>query len=1097
MCVVAGPGSGKTRVLVERFRWLVQRKGIQARRILAITFTEKAAANMRRRLVESFPAASAERKDVERAYISTIHAFCARLLRENAIEAAVDPEFRVLDEWEADFDLRHGIEETLEREYAAHPERVREFLRRFGPSDVPESLFGLYQALRAADVSVVEAGRIPRPGSSQQCWQRLLAAYDRLASLPSPAWNAGQAQALHEALRWRARATALPALFVGPEHLSALRQISINLNHFKRGSEQVELLREIRENLVPSCRAAVLLEENAEARQWLIERLVEADSRYRESKRQAGALDYADLEEGAIRLLEKTGHRAVASFDYLLMDEFQDTNPLQAKLAGLLRSPGNFFAVGDINQSIYGFRHADPQVFRDYRETTRERGGHVVELFENFRSRPEVLRAIQAIIAGAQGVEAQELKAEREFPPREGPFLEVFAVHAGDSDEALRWEAGHVAARIGQLCGALEIEAEPSARPARYGDFAILLRTTAQVRVFERVLRRRGIPCQVTEGRGFYETREINDLLSFLRVLINPCDEISLAAVLRSPLAGVSDETLLRLKLALGSQADGSLIDALGLTAGLPEDEALKLDRFRSLLDRYRRSRDYAPLDRLLARLLSETGYEAWLLEQPGAELAPGGAPSHMAANVRKLLALARRFHASGLTGIQGFVERVEALRRDEVREAEAEPPEQTADAVQLMTVHAAKGLEFPVVILPAINRGTRRDQDPVTFAPNIGVGMRWRDPATGKLEADAVARKIADERGASNREETHRLFYVAMTRAQERLILSASFGTQVSAGQWASPVGKNLDIDWKQIDNEARAVVLRGIPLRLFQTNQAPALPAAPPVEAAEAPETTWIERLPAEEQGDTAVAASAVTLFAACPRRYYLSRYLGFDFPSRDRKGAVTDQEDPPPEPDEMDSTEFGRHVHALLAGAVARPDAAPEALRLVENFESSPWGRRAAVAARIEREQDFLLALDGRLLRGQIDLWFEEGGEIVLVDYKTDDVKAGEVAARAAEHELQLRLYGLAIERIAGARPHRALLYFLRPNVAVDVAVGPPALADAAAKVEELFQAQSALSFPLRVGEHCFRCPHFRGICPAQYPVSQPRVRAVASE
>src|SRR6185369_8497992 len=175
------------------------------------------------------------------------------------------------------------------------------------------------------------------------------------------------------------------------------------------------------------------------------------------------------------------------------------------------------------------------------------------------------------------------------------------------------------------------------------------------------------------------------------------------AAVLRSPLVGLSDETLLRLKLP------GALLaDALAQPSGLPPEQAGKLEQFRDRVARFRRDRDYVPPDQLLGRLLSETGYEMWLTGQPGG--------AHGVANVRKLLALARRFAASGLGDLAGFVERVEDLRRQEVRESDAQPPEQTSDAVQLMTLLAAKGLEFRVVFLPAINRKPRNESDPVRF---------------------------------------------------------------------------------------------------------------------------------------------------------------------------------------------------------------------------------------------------------------------------------------------------------------------------------------------------------------------------------------------
>ncbi len=959
VCVVAGPGSGKTFVLVERYKWLVCERRVPPHRILAITFTNKAADNMRRRLVESFPPGSPERQSVERAWISTIDAFCARLLRENAIEAAVDPEFRVLDQWEADSELRRAIEETLEQEYRARLSHVREFLRTFAGNDAHACLFDLYQAVRAAGVSVSDAARITPAATSSQ--------------------------------------------------------------------------------------------------RWVAEVFGAIDERYRQAKRQAGALDYADLAEHAIALLKKTNKRAAESFSFILMDELQDTSPLQARLLALLRRPGNFFAVGDINQSIYGFRHADPAVFAEF----RKQAGDTVDLPENFRSRPEILSAIEQIMGRTAGFEPHRLRAARQFPTATVPCLEIFIVRGGDNDETQRREAEHVAERIAQLHGRLLLRSGP----AEYGSFAILTKTSGQARIFERALRQHGIPCQVTEGRGFYEASEIRDLLHFLRLLLNPLDEISLAAVLRSPLAGVSDDTLLRLKMA-----SPSLFEGMQRAQDLSPVEEQKLEIFRGRLERYRSERDSVPLDRLLGRLLAESGYEAWLLQQPGG--------AHKTANIRKFLALARRFHASGVSTLRDFVDRVEDLRRQEAREAEAEPPEQSSDAVQVMTVHSAKGLEFPVVVVPCINRRWRADLEAMRFSATHGIGVKWRSAAGEEGEWDAAGEAISSERKARRAAESQRLFYVAMTRAEELLVLSASFGSQVRRDEWARNLADNLSLDLKQIDNTPRAVTLNGCRVRLLQANQEPAPTPAPAVERAALAPVVWLERLPAGHQPDASVAVSSVALFAQCPRKYYLSRYLGFDQAAR----TLPDDDFPPPAPDEMDSTEFGRHVHAVLAGTVLRENARPEALALADSFASSPWGRRASAARRVEREQSFLFDLDGRLIRGQIDLWFEDDDGVVIIDYKADQVSTAEAPLRAAEYELQLRLYALAVERLAGARPSRALVCFLRPNVAIDICLDDTSLDAARRAVADLFDAQAANNFPLRVGEHCHRCPHFAGLCPA---------------
>jgi ATP-dependent helicase/nuclease subunit A len=1061
VCVVAGPGSGKTRVLVARFRWLVEEKRIPVRRLLAITFTEKAAAHMRRRLVGSFPPESEARRQVERAYISTVHGFCARLLRENAIEASVDPEFRVLEEWEANFELRRAIDDALESAYQADAGAARQFLSRFGAPDVAECIFSVYGALRAAGVPAGEAGRMADRHDWREKWRELREAFEKLARLPTERWKPSQRAALDEFLASGRPVSQLGGQAPGREHFRALSEMRVDLGKLKLGSGQRELARTIREDIVPACRAALLLDSNRASRQWFLEALSEADRRYRAGKEAAGALDFADLEEGAIRLLESpAGGRLREEFSFILMDEFQDTNPQQARLVGRLRRPGNFFAVGDINQSIYGFRHADPTVFAAYRQETQERG-HVVELFRNYRSRAEILRGVSMIIEKAEGIEPQALEPGRELEPAPAPCLEVLAVHAAESDEALELEARHTGSRIRELA---------SEGRFPYGGIAVLLRTSAQVRVFEREFRRQGIPCEVTEGRGYYEAREVNDLMCFLRVLLNPRDDISLAAVLRSPLAGLSDESLVRLKSPSSRLAE-SLETA---AAELPEGEARQLAQFRERLARYRRDRDYTALDRLLGRLLAETGYESWV------RLQPGGA--HAVANLRKLLSLARRFSGAGSEGLQGFVERVEDLRREEARESDAQPPDQTADAVELMTVHAAKGLEFPAVFLPAVNRRPRAEADPVRFRPGIGLGMRWRDPVSGEEKPDSVYEAVAEEARSSRREESQRLFYVAMTRAEELLVVSVSFGSQVRAEQWAKNLQDNLAIDLRQIDQQVRIEERQGLAVRVLRTSQEPAPAPFPPAGQPAPAEPAVLERPLVDDQSDTAVAATSVALFAHCPRRYYLSRYLGFD--GNGRPAAARGGEERP-EPDEMDSSEFGRHVHAVLAGVIPPESAHPEALRLATAFEASHWGRRAAFAEQIHREQSFLLALNGRLLTGQIDLWFREGGETVLIDYKTDEVSAPETGRRAADYEWQLRLYALAVERLGGGGPLRAVLYFLRPNVAVEVPAGRTETAAAQAKVEQLCRAQSSLEFPLRAGDHCFRCPYFRGLCPAKVP------------
>ena len=259
------------------------------------------------------------------------------------------------------------------------------------------------------------------------------------------------------------------------------------------------------------------------------------DRLYRERKQQAGALDFADLEEFTVRLLEDhpdTRARLQRQFDHILMDEFQDTNGQQAKLIQLIRPPDRFYAVGDINQSIFGFRHAEPAGFAAYRDDVLARGRHLVQLVDNFRSRADILRAVETVTAGTPGIEDRALVAGRKFDDAPDYSVEVIAA------PELAMEAQWVARRV------LEFG------EFAFQDIAVLVRNTEVIPEFTAAFDAAGIPYVVNRGRGFYASREVNDLTHLLRVIANPRDEISLAVVLRSPLVNASEEALLRLKMS-------------------------------------------------------------------------------------------------------------------------------------------------------------------------------------------------------------------------------------------------------------------------------------------------------------------------------------------------------------------------------------------------------------------------------------------------------------------------------------------------------------------------------------------------------------------
>jgi CRISPR/Cas system-associated exonuclease Cas4 (RecB family) len=240
---------------------------------------------------------------------------------------------------------------------------------------------------------------------------------------------------------------------------------------------------------------------------------------------------------------------------------------------------------------------------------------------------------------------------------------------------------------------------------------------------------------------------------------------------------------------------------------------------------------------------------------------------------------------------------------------------------------------------------------------------------------------------------------------------------------------------------------------------------------EVASAPAEELLDRPAAGGQHDTNATVTALSKFAACPREYFLRYYLGFE--GRTRKFAEGRVDLP--------ASELGTQVHALLAG-LPLADANADAVRLASVFRQSALGRRVARAARVEREFDFLMAVEDLVIRGQVDLWFEEGGELVIVDYKTDEVTASQARERAWDYGPQLRFYAMAVERMAGRPVDRGWVHFLRPNTAVEVDLSPSLLDSPEQLVRDFQEAQETGEFPMNEGERCLRCEYFRGLCPA---------------
>ena len=1009
VCVVAGPGSGKTHVLVERFAWHVE-QGVPAERILAITFTEKAALEIRQRLARRFAHRDDLHREIDRAPVSTIDGFCLKLLKENAIAAGVDPEFKIFDEMDAYAEQIAALERVLNRFANTRRDEFRKLLDAWKATSLVPNFLDVYEAMRTGQgLDSLDQRLEPNFADSLR---ELRTTVQRMVDTHGPATSDKQAEKLRGLRQWLSRDPKGAALWPW------LAAFDANKTTFRKGPIYQTLDR-VKEELIPAVDASLA---TAHFRpEWRVLRDIIAgfDTEYRARKRELAALDFGDLEEQALALLRRDRRLRKDlqdEFDFILMDELQDTNPLQWAILDEIRQPDRFFAVGDINQSIYGFRHAEPDLFDLFQKGFAERRQAVEELRRNYRSRSEILDAVGAVTATLPGIQPHALLAEREFPPKAEPSVEVIFA------ESAQAEALWISRRICDLKGRLRLDRRGKPGPVEFSDFAVLARNSAVFEELENALQRFAVPYIVQRGRNFFDELEVVDLTNWLRVLARDDDEIAQYGLLRSPFFRCSDEDLFTYRLS---------------NTPVPPDLTAKIAALRT------KAASGETADLLLARLMDECGYETTL--EPRAR-----------ANVRKFMAFLRRLQSEFPGNIESWLRAIRDLRRLG-REPNA-PLVDATEAVRVTTIHMSKGLEFPIVFIMGMQKGTDSFAAPLSWSAEAGLGVNWRAPGTEDSTPDAA--HLANRQRSRQREEreSNRLLYVAMTRAEEHLVLSFEKGRK---GSWPDFIESGLGIHWNIPPNHA--VVQNNI--RLHRVVGDPDIPEpTAPASGVQPANVVWLSPLSEERQPESALPVTAIIDYAQCPYRFFLGSVAGW------------------PKPAPGAAAQTGTTVHALLAGQPAQ-DATPVAKTLADAFRNSVLGQRAARAQTVEKEFGFLTAIGETIVAGVIDLWFIESDRLVVVDYKTDR-RPSEEKLRA--YERQLQFYAITLEKLTGRPVDEAYLFLLRSATAHRVPVDSVSKSSAAELVRV---AASAKEFPRREGTQCLYCPFYKGVCPAQPELASP--------
>jgi ATP-dependent helicase/nuclease subunit A len=1087
--VSAGAGTGKTTVLVERFVKAVCERGLDIDSLLVITYTERAAGELRDRirgrLVEAGRPELA--RELDAAWISTIHGFCHRLLRSHPFAAGIDPRFRVLDDAQARVLQREAFERAL-TDFCAEEDAERlGLLSTYGVRALRRMLTGVHETLRAAGRPLrLELGE--RTG---------------LAARREELEEAARLLAADEEAGETARATAARTLDVLAER--TLPDRLLDLGELKAKGERAASYEEARR----AVEQAALDELAARDRDLLQELLEGFGLAYREAKERESALDFEDLQLSARDLLRDdpaVRERESWRFRSIMVDEFQDTNRLQCELVDLLAEGPDgkeLFFVGDEFQSIYRFRHADVEVFRE----RREESGGVLALTQNYRSRPEVLAAVNHLFSSEFGAEFQPLAAAGRFPdPVFGTPVELLVTdkssYAGTPTHWRRAEARHIATRVRALVDSGEASA---------GEIVLLFAAGTDAEHYEDELRRAGLQTYRATGRGYFGQQQVVDLLAYLRLLHNRYDDEALLTVLASPLVGLSNDALVLLRRAAPKRPL-----FLPFERGLPADlSAEDLRLCRAFLQRYERLAGAAnglSLERLCERIVADHDYDLAVLVQWDGR--------RRYANMRKLARLARSYEELRGRDIEGFVRFVREQEAVGARELEAVAEEEDADAVRLLTIHAAKGLEFKVVIVADAGRDRNAPSpDEILCLPDGRFGFRVADPATGARRAAFEYEQVRDAEREAERAERLRLYYVAMTRAIDRLIVSGAIDPARTADR-ATPIGwvlSRLEAQELEIADDGPLELVRDgarLLVRIDRHRPEPAERAGEPEDSAEAeleegqlalfagqevaplpapaPRLPELARVPAPPLHKVRrLSYSALALFDRCSYRYYVERVAGMK--PADAHGSV-------PGATGLAATEVGDAVHRLLETvdltAPAVPDVEPvrawypaatdEELERIRAFVSSycesELALRIAGLAGAAAERPFAFEHDGVLLHGRLDVHWSEGSRALVLDYKTNSLAEGTPEEIVhADYRLQQLVYALACFR-GGADEVDVVYHFLeRPDAVVSTTFAREDLPGLEAELSAAIARIDAGEFRPTPSEFtCAGCPALDRVC-----------------
>jgi ATP-dependent helicase/nuclease subunit A len=1117
LLVTAGAGTGKTSVLTNKYLRLLEEHRADVGEIVAITFTKKAAAEMRTRIQQEISAHTQEAATeaervfwktqllkVESSRITTFHSFCLGMLHEHPLEIGIAPVTSILGDGEETIYLNQAIEQSLLESFrrsTLEPQTLTRLVLDFGWDAFIRNLADIYRRIR-------ESGN----NFNNVIQSSILYLQEAIRKFPYEFRNIDEEiddfLSFCEAVRLTDKATEVITAFrieyqsqqeVLKENPSNDTMVSTLLK-LKKGLPKTvpntikDRVVAIHELIDGYCRK--LLDQEAIIRTTMIGYLMEQiDITYSGLKKEQGLMDFTDQ----IRLVRDLlcNHpdiliQAQQEIRYLLVDEFQDTNSLQSEIVDLLvgkgHSEGRLMVVGDIKQSIYRFRGAEADLIEGFAGRLRASGGKIIPLTQNYRSNSVIIHFVNSFFTNLFSGEIFDYQSLEAANQEQEGNIEFLLTGSLDREA----EARMVAERIKDLVLAGEVGGS-----LNYGDIVILFRASTSMHLYQQALQKLAIPYYTASGGGFYRRPEVTDQLNLLRLVEQRYHGVALLGLINSPYVSLSAESLLW--LSEGRDFLEQFYGRQEFSQHIPVAENLRLQQFRKLILYLQKNREFLDIATIIRTALQGSNYREvlWSLPHAGQRLA----------NLDKLLEKADEFTSKGFNDLHRFLEFIEKLEEAQVVEGEAQTQAETSNAVRLMTIHRAKGLEFPVVILPDLDRQfPNSSQGRLAFHKSAGVGLSIR---FGEAESapSSLGECIKEMDRKEELSELKRVLYVALTRAKQQLIIAGS-GCNRSKGKsietannWMKWFELLIPLDTKNsfLDYQGSKIkITRDVPLIVdltptqnFLTENIDML-SETITPSTEAQQETAVTELLAG-RSTKAFKVTELLVFKDCARRYFWQYYWGLNADMVGTHLSGSEQRS-----GDSSGAKIGSFLHQVFqAGGTQWPEnlwqqtfqglTVPEFQRLKADLQQM-WQNFRQSRFTVERgrcwdEVPFILKLaDNQRVEGRFDRLIQTyDGSLTLVDYKSHRITHNEVGVKAAPYFWQLQLYALAIQALWGRLPDQALLYFLYPNETVAVPLDEEALAKTRREVQTImeFIGEHDQWQDYAKGERCEYC-EYRGVC-----------------